>query len=153
MTTAVVRVMVDAEGLLAATDFESGVKRLESLGYEVVASPVERLPDRSREIELIVEGGRDELPTGEYTAACEDAFGTVVSLGVVTYISRGTDDDARGVLRRFRVPGQVMRSDEDGEEVVTVTIAFVDMGRVPESRLHTALEAALNCEVRIVVIP
>jgi hypothetical protein len=30
------------------------------------------------------------------------------------------------------------------------TLPTADRRRVPESRLHTALEAALNCEVRIV---
>jgi hypothetical protein len=34
---------------------------------------------------------------------------------------------------------------------VVATISRADSRRVPESRLHTAFEAALNCEVRIVI--
>jgi len=38
---------------------------------------------------------------------------------------------------------------EEGWDVVHVTLCKADLERVPESRVHTALEASLNCEVRI----
>lgn len=153
MATAVVRVMVDAEGRLAPADYVAGVELLGDLGFDVIASPLEHLPERRREIELIVHGDEAELRTDSHLAACARAFGTDATLGVVTYISRGTDEDARGVLQRFRVAGDVRREFSGDEEIVTVTIRRADLGRVPESRLHTALEAALNCEVRITVHP
>lgn len=148
MPTAVVRVVVDAEGRLSQAEYYAAVKRLRSSGYEVVVSESEHLPATNREVELIVDGGSPE----DHARACGEAFGTDTRLGVVTYISRGTDDDARGVLRRFGVPGEVRREVQGEEDVVVVTIARPDLGRVPESRLHTALEAALNTEVRILTV-
>jgi hypothetical protein len=69
---------------------------------------------------------------------------------VVTFVSRGTDDDAHGVLAGFGVTGEITRvQDADGFDVVSVTLRESDLERVPESRIHTALEASLNCEVRI----
>ncbi len=62
-----------------------------------------------------------------------------------------TNEDARGILEGFGIGGQVSRTVDGDDELVTVTVAGPDLRRVPESRLHTALEAALNCEVRIVI--
>ena len=70
--------------------------------------------------------------------------------GVVTFISRGTDDDAFGVLAGFGLTGEIERiPDGDGWDVVHVTLRKSDLERVPESRVHTALEASLNCEINI----
>jgi ferredoxin len=55
------------------------------------------------------------------------------------------------VVRGFGIDADVERFTEDDEEIVVATISREASRRVPESRLHTALEAALNCEVRIVV--
>jgi len=69
---------------------------------------------------------------------------------VLTYVSRGTDDDAHGVLAGFGLTGEISRSPGDaGWDVVQVTLRKADLARVPESRIHTALEASLNCEVHI----
>jgi len=38
---------------------------------------------------------------------------------------------------------------DDGLDIVYVTLREDDLERVPESRVHTALEASLNCEVHI----
>lgn len=74
-------------------------------------------------------------------------------MGVLTYVSRGTDDDAHGVLAGLGLRGEVARRPTDaGWDVVTVTLRRADLTRVPESRVHTALEASLNCEVVIVVV-
>ncbi|MEW2355757.1 hypothetical protein [Spirillospora sp. NPDC029432] len=150
MATAVVRVMIDPEGRLTGAAYGAGLRMLERSGFEVIASPAGRLPERRREIELIVEDGGGELRTGPCLDACRAAFGIEPELGVITYVSRGTDDDARGVLRRFGLAGEVVRTVEGDEEIVTVALPAEAGRRVPESRLHTALEAALNCEVRIV---
>ena len=69
--------------------------------------------------------------------------------GVLTFVSRGTDDDAHGVLaglrsdRRHRTRTRATT----GWDIVHVTLRKADLERVPESRIHTALEASLNCEV------
>jgi len=41
------------------------------------------------------------------------------------------------------------RREVDGFDIVHVTLRERDLERVPESRVHTALEASLNCEVHI----
>ena len=72
-------------------------------------------------------------------------------VGVLTFVSHGTDDDAHGVLAGFGLTGQVHRYPSgQGWDVVEVTLSRADLRRVPESRIHTALEASLNSEVRIV---
>ena len=77
-------------------------------------------------------------------------FGPGPVAGVVTFISRGTDDDAHGVLSAFGLTGEIIRTPgDDGFDIVYVTLREADLDRVPESRIHTALEASLNCEVHI----
>ena len=81
---------------------------------------------------------------------CAKAFGTTPVPGVLTFISRGTDDDAHGVLAGLGLSGDIERvPTDDGWDVVHVTLRKADLERVPESRVHTALEASLNCEVHI----
>ncbi|ROO85637.1 hypothetical protein EDD29_3183 [Actinocorallia herbida] len=144
-----IRVIVDAEGALTRAEYEAGIGRLAALDLEVIAAPGARLADRRREIEFIAEDLDQGRSAQDYADLCVSAFGLPAELGVTTYISRGTDDDALGVLNRFGVVADVTRSYTDDDELVTVTIARAESRRVPESRLHTALEAALNCEVRI----
>jgi hypothetical protein len=83
----------------------------------------------------------------------ESAFvrvlGSAPEIQEVTLVSRGTDADALGVVEAFGVRAALDRFEEAGEEVALLTLPAADERRVPESRLHTALEAALNCEVRI----
>ncbi len=103
-----------------------------------------QMPTNTREVELII-----EEPHGtNHLDLCSTAFGVTAEQGVVTYISRGTDEDAHGVLQRFGFTGRVERDPTD-EDQVTVTLRTDQRRVVPESRLLTALEAALNCEVRI----
>jgi hypothetical protein len=54
------------------------------------------------------------------------------------------------VLAGFGLTGEIVRTaDDDGFDIVYVTLAEADLERIPESRIHTALEASLNCEVYI----
>lgn len=149
MRTAVLRVLVDAHGHLSEDDWYRGVVRLQATGREVVAASAENLPTSRREVELIVDGF-DSSDTQTYVEECGRAFGTTATAGVVTYVSRGTDEDARGVLDAFNLEGRVERQLVGDDELVTVTLDPNGAHTVSESRLHTALEAALNCEVRIV---
>ena len=104
------------------------------------------------EISLLCDEAQQWTPE-DAVGLCAEAFGVSVRPGPVTYVSRGTDADAESVLARFGLQGRIRReiSDDDGD-VVTVTVSSTDMRRVPESRLHTALEAALNAEVRIELV-
>jgi hypothetical protein len=123
-------------------------------GVGVVDIDLASLPASRRQVELLIVG--DDVDELGRTAVdlCTKAFGRHGAqpvVGVLTYVSRGTDDDAHGVLTALGLDGDVVRvAGDEGWDVVTVTLRKADLERVPESRVHTALEASLNCEVRIV---
>lgn len=159
MRTAVVRVSVDPSGLLTPAQLDQGMTALlrlaDEAGAEVVHTAVGEMPVARREVQLLI-GCEDEADSDADAAKqsaldlCVKAFGAMPVAGVVTYVSRGTDDDAHGVLSGFGLTGEIRRCpDDDGLDVVYVTLREADLERIPESRVHTALEASLNCEVRI----
>lgn len=154
MRTAVVRVGVDLAGELSPAQLSDGMARLrESAGaasVDVVENNLAGLPPQRREVELLIAG--DDAAELERIAVslCAEAFGTTPVPGVLTFISRGTDDDAHGVLAGLGLTGDIERvAGDDGWDVIHVTLRKSDLERVPESRVHTALEASLNCEVHI----
>ena len=154
MRTAVVRVGVDRAGELAPAQLRDGMARLRELagaaGIEVVENDLATLPPQRREVELLIGGDEPAELQRLAVSLCAKAFGTTPVPGVVTFISRGTDDDARGVLAGLGLTGEIERvPGEDGWDVLHVTLRKADLERVPESRVHTALEASLNCEVHI----
>ena len=154
MRTAVVRVNVDPSSLLTPAQLSQGMALLRELGNELGADVVETnlaaMPAGRREVELLISGDDVEAAKQDGIDLCTRAFGVGPVAGVVTFISRGTDDDARGVLSAFGLAGEISRAPgDDGFDVVYVTLREDDLERVPESRIHTALEASLNCEVRI----
>lgn len=140
MRRAVVRVAVAQDGTPPLAD---GIERLEAQGVAVHRRPGDR------DLTLTLDSdGRDDA-RARAVEACEKAFGSTPEVGAVTFVSRGTDEDALGVIEAFGVRAHVERFEEHDEEVAVFTLPSEDRRRVPESRLHTALEAALNCEVRI----
>jgi hypothetical protein len=154
MRTAVVRVKVDPSGVLTPTELSHGMTTLLGLADEVGAGVIESdlaaMPVSRREVQLLIAGDDADALKQTALSLCAQAFGTVPVAGVVTYVSRGTDDDARGVLAGFGLTGEVARSPgDDGFDIVYVTLSRADLERIPESRIHTALEASLNCEVHI----
>jgi hypothetical protein len=154
MRTAVVRIGVDRSGELAPAQLRDGMARLRELagaeGIEVVDNDLGALPPQRREVELLIAGNEAAHLERIAVGLCAKAFGTAPVPGVVTFISRGTDDDAHGVLAGFGLTGDVERvPGDDGWDIVHVTLHKADLDRVPESRIHTALEASLNCEVHI----
>ena len=157
MRTAVVRVGVDKAGELAPAQLDDGLARLRELaaadGIEVVANNLGALPPQRREVELLITGDDPaelDRVAVELCARAFGAFGAMPVPGVMTFISRGTDDDAHGVLAGLGLSGEIERvPGEEGWDVVYVTLPKADLERVPESRVHTALESSLNCEVHI----
>ncbi|OBB17153.1 hypothetical protein A5662_05945 [Mycobacteriaceae bacterium 1482268.1] len=157
MRTAVVRVHVDPAGDLTAQQLTAGMTALRALAeaghVEVLDNNIAAMPAHRREVELLIDGDNAEQLKGLALELCTKAFGafgTAPVPGVLTYISRGTDDDAHGVLAGFGLTGDITRTPgDDGFDVVHVTLRKADLARVPESRIHTALEASLNCEVHI----
>lgn len=153
MRTAVVRVQVDPAGRLepgALTEGMTALRALVGADIEVLDNNMAAMPAARREVELLMLGDDVEQLKRDAVALCAKAFGTEPAAGVVTYVSRGTDDDAHGVLAGFGLAGEMTRTaGDDGYDVVYVTLRKADLERVPESRIHTALEASLNCEVHI----
>jgi hypothetical protein len=154
MRTAVVRVNVDAAGELTAKQLSDGMTELrelaEGVGAAVVDNNLPAMPPSRREVELLIAGADADQLKRTAVSLCAKAFATTPTAGVVTYVSRGTDDDAHGVLAGFGLTGEIIRTPgREGWDVVYVTLRKVDLERVPESRIHTALEASLNCEVYI----
>ncbi|OBF92042.1 Uncharacterised protein [Mycolicibacterium flavescens] len=154
MRTAVVRVGVDTAGELGPAQLDDGLARLRESaaahGIEVVANDLAGLPPKRREVELLIAGDDQDELRRLAVDLCDKAFGTTPAPGVVTFISRGTDDDAHGVLAGLGLSGEIERvPGDEGWDVIHVTLRRADLERVPESRVHTALEASLNCEVHI----
>jgi hypothetical protein len=154
MRTAVVRVNVDPSGLLTPAQLDQGMSTLlglaDEVGAEVVQTAFATMPAARREVQLLIVGSDADTVKQTALDLCAKAFSTTPVAGVVTYVSRGTDDDAHGVLSGFGLTGQVRRSPGgDGFDVVYVTLRQADLEHIPESRIHTALEASLNCEVHI----
>ena len=157
MRTAVVRVGVDASGELSAAQLTAGMAALARLaaevGADVVDADVTVMPASRREVEVLMATADRDEALGIAMGLCSKAFGTTPVPGVVTYVSRGTDDDAVGVLSGLGLTGDIVRTaGTEGWDVVEVTLRKADLARVPESRIHTALEASLNCEVRILTM-
>ncbi|MGW5377837.1 hypothetical protein ACWESM_20595 [Nocardia sp. NPDC003999] len=154
MRTAVLRINVDPAGQLTAAQLTDGMTELRAHAASIAAQlPDDDLsakPAAQREVQLLVETDDSGAAMDAAVQVCAAAFGTAPVPRVVTFVSRGTDDDAHGVLAGFGVTGEISRvPDADGFDVVSVTLRESDLERVPESRIHTALEASLNCEVRI----
>jgi hypothetical protein len=149
MRTAVIRVNVDPAGSLTNDRLSEGVEALRARGFDIVAGPTHGPQDSN--LELILTGD-DAAALGEFALqTCADVFGTEPEPGVVTFISRGTDEDALGVVAAFGVSyTSLERVIEGDDEIVVLTLTPEALARTPESRLRTALEASLNCEVRIV---
>lgn len=143
MRKAVVRVNPDPDRSLAAAEIAAGIERLRAEGLAV------RPRDTGSELILTIDSPDAETARTAAATACEQAFGTAPRVGAITFASRGTDEDALGVIERFGVEGGVARVKENGEEIAVFTFTKADRERIPESRLRTALEAALNCEIRI----
>ncbi len=154
MRTAVVRVRVDPAGQLTPAQLADGMTNLRGLatpaGIDVLENNLAAMPPARREVEMLMVGTDIEELQRTAVALCANAFGTAPTAGVTTFVSRGTDDDALGVLAGFGLSGEIeRRPGDDGLDVVYVTLRKADLERIPESRIHTALEASLNAEVHI----
>lgn len=154
MRTAVVRVNVDPGSVLTPAQLRDGMtalfERAAATGADVVDTDLASLPATRREVELLVAAEDGDTAKATAIGLCARAFGIDPVPGVITFVSRGTDDDAHGVLSAFGLTGDIERTPgDDGFDIVHVTLRESDLERIPESRVHTALEASLNCEVHI----
>jgi len=157
MRTAVVRIRVDEAGELSAEQLVSGMaelgRRADDIHATVIDNNLAGLPPSRREVELLMSGADVAALQQSALALCAKIFGTKPTAGTLTFVSHGTDDDAHGVLAGFGLTALIERLPDDrGWDIVTVTLKKADLQRIPESRIHTALEASLNCEVRIITV-
>ena len=113
MRTAVVRVVVDRAGELAPAQLATAWRRLRetagAAGIEVLDNNLAAMPAERREVELLIDGEDPDELQRIAVGLCAKAFGTTPVPGVLTYISRGTDDDAHGVLAGFGLTGEIER--------------------------------------------
>ncbi len=154
MRTAVVRVNVDPESVLTPAQLRDGMTALLELAAQAGAGVIENdlasMPAGRRELELLIAAEDGATAKEAVVALCAKVFSANPVPGVITFISRGTDDDAHGVLSALGLTGDIVRTPgDDGFDIVHVTLLEKDLERIPESRVHTALEASLNCEVHI----
>jgi hypothetical protein len=154
MRTAVVRVNVDPENVSTPAQLRDGMAALLELagaaGVDVIKNDLAAMPASRREVELLIAAEDGNTAKDTAIGLCAKAFSADPVPGVVTFISRGTDDDAQGVLSAFGLTGDIVRTPgDDGFDIVHVTLREDDLEHIPESRVHTALEASLNCEVHI----
>jgi hypothetical protein len=157
MRTAVVRVDVDPAARLTPAQLRDGMTALTehaaTAGADVIEADLASLPAGRRQVEVLIAGDDPDVLSRTAVELCDKAFGAfgaIPEAGVLTYVSRGTDDDAHGVLAGLGLKGEIERlADDAGWDVIHVTLRKADLERVPESRVHTALEASLNCEVHI----
>jgi hypothetical protein len=154
MRTAVVRVNIDPQGRFTHARLREGMAVLLGLvgeaAVDMVDSDLTTMPTNRREVQLLIAAEDADAAMCTAIDLCTKAFDTSASPGVVTFVSRGTDDDAHGVLAGFGLTGEIARvPGDDGYDIVYVTLREEDLDRIPESRVHTALEASLNCEVHI----
>ncbi|MFI5720300.1 hypothetical protein [Nocardia sp. NPDC051750] len=154
MRTAVLRVNIDPAGELTGESLARGMAALAAAlavtGGEVLEKDLGAAPRSRREVQVLLDTADAAADTARVVAVCARVFGTQPVPGVVTYVSRGTDADAYGVLAGFGLTGEITRvPGTDGYDILQVRLRESDLERVPESRIHTALEASTNCEVRI----
>ncbi|HOW96021.1 MAG TPA: hypothetical protein PLF91_16250 [Mycolicibacterium fallax] len=154
MRTAVVRVGVNLAGALTPDQLAAGAAELGraagAAGLVLLENNLAAMPPSRREIELLMTGADPDQLRDIAIGMCATAFGTEPVPGVVTFVSHGTDEDAAGVLAGFGVTGDIDRRPGDqGWDIITVTLRREDLTRIPESRIHTALESATNAEIHI----
>ncbi|HVQ52612.1 MAG TPA: hypothetical protein VMS92_21450, partial [Mycobacterium sp.] len=103
MRTAVVRVDVDPAAQLTPDQLRDGMATLArsaaELGVEVVDADLATMPANRRQVEVLIAGDDPDELKSTAVDLCANAFGDFgaqPAAGVLTYVSRGTDDDAQG---------------------------------------------------------
>ncbi|PRC52465.1 hypothetical protein C6A85_58790, partial [Mycobacterium sp. ITM-2017-0098] len=79
---------------------------------DVVDADLSSMPGDRRQVEVLIGGDDpDELKRTavELCGKAFGGFGVQPAAGVLTYVSRGTDDDAEGVLAGLGLRGQIER--------------------------------------------
>jgi len=155
---AVVYVNLDPAGALSLAELEQVVADLEVRGCNLIVSDLELLPVSRREIELLITGEDIDGLRRAAEATCAESLARSELTGTprataVCFISRGTIEDALGILTAFGVETGSDTVRLEGEDIAEVAIDRERLDRATPAKLQTALEAALNREVRFVSVP
>jgi hypothetical protein len=149
-----VHVNLDPAGQESVATLERAVEALRDR-FEVLASDLDKYPPTRREIELI--RGGDEA--GDLAQAAEAACAAALSQAgataspravAVSFLSSGSEEDARGVVRAFGLADGLRAIVFEDENVAVFVLEREVLQRTTPAKLQTALEAALNREVRFV---
>ncbi|HWF50965.1 MAG TPA: hypothetical protein VG294_10030 [Solirubrobacteraceae bacterium] len=153
MRRAVVHVNLDPRGQLALGQVNRAVEALRASGHDVIAGDLDKLPATRREIELLQPGDDpDDLrPAAEQ--ACATVLASIAAAATpraiaVSFISSGSEEDARGVVRAFGLGEQLHEVRLQDDDVAVLVLEPEALGRTMPAKLQTVLEAALNREVR-----
>jgi hypothetical protein len=155
---AVVYVNLDPAGELTLPELEHAVTDLRAMGCEIIVGDLERLPVTRREVELLISGEDVEDLRRIAEATCAEALSrskltAKPKATAICFISRGTVEDALGILSAFGVQTGSDAVRLEGEDIAEVAIDRERLDYATPAKLQTALEAALNREVRFVSVP
>ena len=151
----VVYVNLDPAGALTEPDLARGLAALEENGYEVIATDLERLPPTRREIQMLFAGEEPEAMRREAERACAAMLpATPPGAGPhaigVSFLSSGSQDDVRRIVRGFGVGDQLRDVRLVDDHTAVVVLEPEGLRTLDPSRVQTALEAALNREVHFI---
>jgi hypothetical protein len=152
---AVVHINLDPDGVLSAAQLDGAVAALRRAGFEVIATELERLPPTRREVEVLCSGDdiaalRQWAQTSCAAALAASAVFVRPRVVAASFISRGSREDALGIVEALGSGLDVEEIEFVGDDIAVLVLA--DGDAVPE-RLQTALESALNREVRLSLPP
>jgi hypothetical protein len=143
---------------MTVAQLKRAVAALRREGSEIIATDLEKLPPTKREIELLHDGDEVDELRQLAEAACAAALGrshpSVKPRAVaVSFISHGRSEDAMGIIRAFGLERHVEEIRFVEEDVAVVVISGEALQCSASETLQTALEAALNREVRLSASP
>jgi len=150
---AVVHLNPDPAGELDLPALERTVLALRAAGHEVIAGDLDRLPPTRREVELLLSGDDPQALRAAAERACAAALAAAGAAGArpraaaVGFLSAGRLEDALGIVRAFGLERRLRECRLEGEELAVLVL---EPGTSAPAGLATALEAALNREVRFV---
>jgi hypothetical protein len=154
----VVHVNIDPAGTLTLAQLDRVLAEVRSEGFEVLATDLDKVPPRRRVIELLQAG--DDAAALRRTAkgVCARALAkagspTAPRVVAVSFMSSGTVEDAVGVVAGFGLEQELDAIRLVDEDVALVRLAAGALAGASPGKLQTALEAALNREVRLLEAP
>jgi hypothetical protein len=154
MRRAVLHVNLDHGGVVPIAELAGAIEHLRRCGFIVIDTDLDRLPRDRREVEVHCDGDdvkelRERVHDACVAALAAAGCPTTPRVLAVSFVSSGSDEDAWGVVRAFGLDQHVaeIRLLDDDVAVLIGSTEILRSGAL--GKLHTALEATLNREVRL----